>query len=379
MSETPLTPFEPLVSDTPASTYAAGTLDTTDTGAGLTDSLPAASSAAAAAEPTAPAPPEPPFVAAEPSTGSGTAGVPASPPLGAAAAPSARIDDSPTTEIGVPIAAPPASPAQPPAAPAWQPTQPPLPTANAAQGQWQQPSPAQPQQWQQPGQWQQPSSQPQQWQGPQQYPQQGFPQQGYPQQGYGQQGYAQQPYAQQPGYAQQPFGQSVYPEQRYQQQYWQQPAAPYATSSLAAMAGIILIVFGLIDIGGGLWLYTQGSELNAFIQRTTVNLLGATLDRQTLRSILSVSPPAFIVFGALEAICGFAILAHQSWARAIGIIVALLGLLIGIISVSVALALPSGSSIVVIGAVAVLLGYAFVLLALFAGGNHFRRRYPAPR
>ena len=145
------------------------------------------------------------------------------------------------------------------------------------------------------------------------------------------------------------------------------------------MAGVILVVFGLIDIGAGVWLYGQGSELNSFIQRTTVNLFGATLDRQTLRSILSATPPALIVFGLIEALLGFAILAHQSWARVLGILVALLGLLIGIVCVSVALALASGFSVVVIGAVAVLLGYAFVLLALFAGGGHFRRRYPAPR
>jgi hypothetical protein len=108
-------------------------------------------------------------------------------------------------------------------------------------------------------------------------------------------------------------------------------------------------------------------------------VFGATLDRQTLRSILSLTPPALIVFGLIEAIVGFGILRHQSWARVLGIFVALLGLPIAIISVSVALALASGSPAVLIGAVAVLLGYAFVLLALFAGGSHFRRTYPAPR
>ena len=29
--------------------------------------------------------------------------------------------------------------------------------------------------------------------------------------------------------------------------------------------------------------------------------------------------------------------------------------------------------------VVLLVGYAFILLALFAGGSHFRRRYPAQR
>ena len=145
------------------------------------------------------------------------------------------------------------------------------------------------------------------------------------------------------------------------------------------MAGVILVVFGVIDVAAGAWLYGQGSELNSFVQRSTVNLFGATLDRQTLRSILSLTPPALIIFGLIEAIVGLGILRHQSWARVLGIFVALLGLPIGIVGVSVSLALASGSPVVVLVAVAVLLGYAFVLLALFAGGRHFHRVYPAPR
>jgi Na+-transporting NADH:ubiquinone oxidoreductase subunit NqrB len=269
--------------------------------------------------------------------------------------------------------------------------------ADVAQSQgWQQPVQQQPVQQQpvqqQPNQWQQPGQQqPNQWQQPQQaqyaqqgypqqgygqqsgYPQQGYPQQGYqqPYQGYPQQGYQQPGYPQQTGYPQQGFPQA-YPAAYYGQQ--QQQGSTYSTMFLGAFAGFLLLVFGLVDIVGGAWLYTQGRELANLIERTTVNLFGTTLDKQTLRTLLGPLPPVMIVIGLLEVLTGAFIIAHRSWARWLGILLSLIGLLVGIASISFAIALAPGSSIQLIGAIAVLIGYAFILLALFAGGGHFKRR-----
>ena len=51
-----------------------------------------------------------------------------------------------------------------------------------------------------------------------------------------------------------------------------------------------------------------------------------------------------------------------------------LGLLAMIGGISFAIALSPGFSVPLIGTIAVLIGYAFILVALFAGGSHFRRR-----
>ncbi len=83
-----------------------------------------------------------------------------------------------------------------------------------------------------------------------------------------------------------------------------------------------------------------------------------------------------MVFGLIELVAGAGIFAHKGWARAIGIVVALLGLLAMIAGFSFAIALAPGFSVPLIGTIAVLIGYAFILVALFAGGSHFRRRYP---
>jgi hypothetical protein len=260
------------------------------------------------------------------------------------------VDDSPTTETVIPAIA---------AAAVVQPGQP-----------WQQ----------QPQQWQQPPQQAGQWQQPQQYPQQAgqYPpaQPGYPPQ----QGYPQQPY-QQPGYPAQPgYPQQGYPQQGYPGYaaagYYQQPSPPYGTVALVALAGLLLAVFGFVDIGGGVWLLGQGRELAQFVERTSINLFGTTLDRPTMRALLSPLPGVLIVLGLLEVLTGLFIVAHKGWARAIGIILALVGLVFGVASISFSLALAPGFSVQLIGSIVALIGYAFILLMLFAGGRHFHRRNP---
>jgi hypothetical protein len=219
----------------------------------------------------------------------------------------------------------------------------------APQQQWQQPSAAQPQQ-----QWQQPGAQ---------YPQQGP----YAQQpgGYAQPG--QYPYAQAPG-AYAPPG------------YYQQPVAGYSTSALAAVAGVVLLVFGLIDLVGGFWLLGQGAELRNLVGRiTSLNVLGINVDREMMRAVLSPLPGVLMGLGVVELLVAVGVFAHKSWGRILGILIALLGILVSIAAVTFSLALAPGASIQVIGSVVILLGYAFVFLALLAGGSHFRRRYPNQR
>ena len=286
-------------------------------------------------QPVAPMPPSPPMT--PPMTPPQAPSLPFTPPVAPSSAP------LPVTPPVTPTAGQtwqqPASPAfQPPAVPAWQPPAPPQyqpPTAS----QWQQPTP---QGWQQPGgqPWQQPA--PPGWQQP-------------------------GPYPPQPGWVAQP----------------QWPTGPrYSTSALVAVAGLLLVLFGLIDAVGGVWLLGQGSELRGFIQRSTISFFGPPIDRETMRALISPLPAILLVFGAIEVLAGAAIFAHKGWARAIGILVSLLGLIVGVVSVSFSLALSPGASVPMVASIAVVLGYAFMLVALVAGGRHFRDRYsgaPGPR
>jgi len=142
------------------------------------------------------------------------------------------------------------------------------------------------------------------------------------------------------------------------------------------VAGLLLAVFGIVDIVGGVWLLGQGAELRSFIQQTSINLFGSNIGRETLRAVISPLPGVLLVLGALEIVSGIGVFAHKGWARALGILVSLLGVLVGVAGVSFALALASGLSMPLIGAAVILLGYAFIFLALVAGGGHFRRRFP---
>jgi uncharacterized membrane protein HdeD (DUF308 family) len=174
------------------------------------------------------------------------------------------------------------------------------------------------------------------------------------------------PYPGQPG---------VYPA--YPQ--YAQTGPTYSTSAFAAFAGVLLLVFGLIDAVGGFWLFNQTDDLRQLVSdlaRRNFSVSGTLLDRNTLASILSPMPAIIAIFGVIEILTAVGIFAHKGWARALGVLGALLGLIASVAGLSFTLALVPGVSVQLLGAIVVILGYAFILLALIAGGKHFRRRLP---
>ncbi len=231
--------------------------------------------------------------------------------------------------------------------------------------QWQQPQQTQPapaQQWQQPQQ-AQPVVQPyvapppppqQNWQQPQQQAQQQWPQQPQP------------PY-------QQPYGQPNPYAQPYAQPY---PAtlAGFRTSPLAVFAGLLLLVFGIGVIAIGVFAITQGEDLARFIRDHDVAIFGSQITRDTLRTVLSPSPGVLIVLGVLQILSGIGVMAHKSWARWLGFLLALLGLLVTVYAVSIGLAVAAGFTLAVIIGVVLLVGYVLIVVALLGGGSHFHRR-----
>jgi hypothetical protein len=143
-----------------------------------------------------------------------------------------------------------------------------------------------------------------------------------------------------------------------------------------ALAGVVLIIFGLAVAVLGGWTLTQGPELGRFIRDNDIAIFGTHIQRDTLKTILEPMPGILMVTGVLQLLVGAVILAHRGWARWLGVLLALLGLLVSVVALSAVLALVPGVSLQLMIAVVLLLGYAYVLLALIAGGSHFRASAP---
>lgn len=147
---------------------------------------------------------------------------------------------------------------------------------------------------------------------------------------------------------------------------------------MAAVAGLVLVIFGIGVAVLGAFGFTQGAEIGRFIVNNEIGLFGNPVSRDTMRSVLSVTPAALVVSGLLMLIAGAGVFAHKSWARWLGILLALVGLLVAIFAVSIAFAL-AGSSVALIVSVILLIGFAFALFGLLVGGSHFSARYPPAR
>jgi len=303
--------------------------------------VPPEAQAAAAPTPPDPAPPQmtPMPMSGPPSTDTEMWEVPPASAAAAAAAPSQWSQPAPA--IPQPL---PEQPSPPPPAQTWQPpvqpavTPPPPPVWHQPQ----QPAPPPPAPaWQQTQQPQQP------WQ--QQYPQQ--------------------------PYAQQPYGQPNPYAQTYAPQYAAAPS--YNTSPLAAFAGLLLVVFGIGVIALGFFALTQGQDIARFIRDNDIKVFGVLIGRDTLRAALTPSPGILMFLGALQLIAGVGVMAHKSWGRWLGFLLALFGLIVGIFAFSIGYAIAGGFTVPVIIGVVFLIGYILIILALIAGGSHFRRKTPS--
>ena len=173
-------------------------------------------------------------------------------------------------------------------------------------------------------------------------------------------GYGQPAYGGQPGYPQaQPNG-----------------AASYGTSVFVALAAMLMVIMGVALAVLGAWLLTQGPALGDLVQRLrSVDLIVFKPTRESLRSMVSASPGALMVLGVLQLLIGAFVLGHRGWARWLGVILALIGLIFSIVALTSTMALIPGASLQLMITIAFLIGYAFVLLALIAGGGHFRARH----
>ena len=172
-------------------------------------------------------------------------------------------------------------------------------------------------------------------------------------------------------YGQQGYGQPGYP----QAQPYGAAAPTYGNSVFVALAAMLMVIMGVALAVLGAWLLTQGPALSDLVQRLrSVDLVVFKPTRESLRTMVSALPGVLMVFGVLQLLIGAFVLRHRRWARWLGVILALLGLVSSIVALTSTMALIPGASVQLIVAIAFLVGYGFVVLALIAGGGHFRAR-----
>jgi hypothetical protein len=225
------------------------------------------------------------------------------------------------------------------------------------------------------------------------YGQQGYGQQGYDQsgQGYGyQQGYGQQPYGQQGQYPQ-GYGQYGYPQGYAQPQgwpaeqaQWDQPASGYGRSFLAILAGLILLIYGVfLGLGGAGMVMLAGAT-----EQVTDVLRDAGASQAFIDAVQGTFTAGGVILaflGLLHLVGAVGIWAHRRWGRAIGVVLGLLGTILGIGAVISTLGPTAVGDTTIIGdfsnqqgglggSAVWLVSYLVVLLAMFVGRRHFRRR-----
>lgn len=236
-------------------------------------------------------------------------------------------------------------------------------------GQWQ--SAPQPAPWQtpaQPGQWPQPGGQ---WQPPA----------------------AQQPAAQQPA-AHWPAAQSPSsPQAQWQapgqwqappgqwagQPGWEAPPAhwqaEYGTSPMVAIAGVVLLIFGIFVTLAGVGGLALGSLIDEImVELGPIETPG--FDPSDIAGVVVIFFGVVLVVGLLHLISSVGVFLHKQWARIIAIVLSVLGTLFGVLALVGSLEArgqAEGGGLAV--ALVIAIGYGFSLFALVAGSSHFQRRF----
>ncbi|MDP8904313.1 MAG: hypothetical protein M3N29_03195 [Chloroflexota bacterium] len=199
-------------------------------------------------------------------------------------------------------------------------------------------------------------------------PSAGPPPPGYPQSS----PWQQSPPSHEPNY-QQPGWQQPAQSGWQSQQAWGQPAhtgpARYATSPLALLAGLALLLLGLLWTGLAVLILANSELVQAQLEREI--LLNPELrDRADVAVGFFYGVVGFfLIVGLLKLLAALGVFLHKTWGRLLGIVLAILGLLI---TLAIVTASPDALTL------GVLVAYIVALVGLFAGGSHFRRQY-APR
>jgi hypothetical protein len=144
----------------------------------------------------------------------------------------------------------------------------------------------------------------------------------------------------------------------------------------------VLLTWGVVfAVGGGLTMWL--GNLDEVVK-------DLTLSAETMDLVAEFNKQAnaygalLLILGIMQTIGAVGILAHRAWGRAFGVVLGLLGTILGIGLLISSVDLNVGDQAIkgtfsdepsALGlAIFVLVSYAFILLAMFAGRRHFRRK-----
>jgi hypothetical protein len=167
-----------------------------------------------------------------------------------------------------------------------------------------------------------------------------------------------------------------WPEPAPPPDYWY--AARYPANPLVVLAAMVLLVFGLAVTLVGVLGLIGGVFLVAVLGDLLTTELAIAVDLDAFATVALVAFGIVLIGGVLHLLSSIGIFMHRSWARAIGVLLAALGTMLGGVGIALVMqdAFPGqdvGRALTVPAIVAV--GYGLTLFALIVGGNHFRRRY----
>jgi hypothetical protein len=156
----------------------------------------------------------------------------------------------------------------------------------------------------------------------------------------------------------------------YPGSYWS-PRPVYATSTLVNLAAIALLVFGGLFTLFGLLLVVVASAGSAML--TELDPTYADFGAAAASFVVTVAI-VILVVGILEMVAAIGLFVHRAWARWMGIILGIVGVLIGLLLVAVAFEPPTDDGFTAF-AILWLATHGFAVAALAVGGEHFEARY----
>jgi len=157
----------------------------------------------------------------------------------------------------------------------------------------------------------------------------------------------------------------------------------YGRSLGATLAGIILLVFGLLATfaGGGLAAVGASVDIDELVRQVSGSVEVTEAMRDAWGIIVGLGV-FLLAAGVIQALAGLLVLAHKSVGRFLGVLYGLAGVLVGglatVVLIQVGPAVQPDGSVVDVSGSAIPFGvvtaiYLFVFLTLAAGGKHFRR------
>jgi hypothetical protein len=144
----------------------------------------------------------------------------------------------------------------------------------------------------------------------------------------------------------------------------------YGFSALAVIAGVLLVVIGSVVVLVGVGALFAGLVAGPFIDSFEVPGTGSAVAGLILLFALIV-----LAIGILELAAGIGVFVHKSWARWVGIVLAVIALIFGFFALIGAMSdvsVDGASSVILILWVA---ANGFIVAALAVADEHFQRTY----